>query len=110
MQLAARILQYGLLIWFGLLFGLIGMRILRGDIVASGLLSSRPRGQTVEPERALMVAVFPTVVLFYAYSALTTELPIVNGRPSLPDIPQILLMLLTGSNSIYLAGKIARGG
>lgn len=109
MQQAAKILEFGLLAWFGLLFALIGMRILRGDIIASGFLSSRPRGQAVDPERALMMAVFPTVVLFYAYSALTSDLPMVNGRPSLPDIPQNLLVMLTGSNSLYLAGKISRG-
>jgi hypothetical protein len=109
MQLAARILEYGLLAWFGLLFALIGMRILRGDIIASGFLTNRANGQAVEPERALMMTIFPAVVLYYAYTALTDEVPMVNGRPSLPDIPQYLLMLLTGSNSLYLAGKIARG-
>ena len=108
MQQAARLLEYGLLIWFGLLGLLIAFRILRGDIHNSGLLTTRADGQAVEPERALMMTVFPAVVIAYVYSTLTGDMPMVNGRPSLPDVPQQFLMLLTGSNSIYLAGKIAR--
>jgi len=108
MQQAARLLEYGLLIWFALLALLIGFRILRGDIRNSGFLTTRAGRQSVDPERALMMAVFPVVVITYAYNALTGDLPMVNGRPSLPDVPQQFLMLLTGSNSIYLAGKIAR--
>jgi hypothetical protein len=109
MQLVARFFEYALLAWFGLLFLLIFIRVLRGDIEATGFLANRAGGQNVEPERALMMLIFPAVVGVYAYNALTGELPIVNGRPSLPDVPQYLLMLLTGSNSLYLAGKIARG-
>jgi hypothetical protein len=109
MQIAAKFFEYGLLAWFGLLALLIAIRVLRGDIVASGLLCNRSPDENVTPERVLMMAIFPSVVVFYAYNALTGELPIVDGRPSLPDVPQNLIALLTGTNSLYLAGKIARG-
>ncbi len=111
MQEAAKILEYGLLVWFGLLALLIAVRILRRDINVSGLLTQARGDQSVLPERALHMAVFPAVVAFYAYTALQVDVNAVaeGVRPSLPDVPDYLLSLLTGSNSLYLAGKIARG-
>jgi hypothetical protein len=111
MQLAARILEYGLLAWFGLLMLLIAVRILRRDIDASGILTQRGAGQAVLPERALHMAVFPAVIAFYLYTALHVDVTAVpeGVRPSMPDVPEYLLTLLTGTNSLFLAGKIARG-
>ena len=43
---------------------------------------------------------------YYVIKALNVD---VSVSASLPDIPQTLLVALTGSNSLYLAGKIARG-
>jgi hypothetical protein len=83
------------------------MRTLSGDIMSSGFLANKP-GEGIAPERAVMMAVFPAVLVGYAYNAVTGEVPMINGRPSLPEVPQTLMLLLTGSNSIYLAGKIAR--
>jgi hypothetical protein len=111
MQLAAKILQYGLLIWFALLMALIAIRMLRRDIYVTGLLT-QPRGDNaVLPERALHMAVFPAIVAYYAYTTLQVDVTAVaeGARPSLPAVPDYLLSLLTGTNSLYLAGKIARG-
>ena len=111
MQLAARILEYGLLAWFGLLTLLIAVRILRRDIDASGLLTHRAGDQSVLPERALHMAVFPVVIAYYLYTALQLDVTAVaeGVRPSMPNVPEYLLSLLTGTNSLFLAGKIARG-
>ena len=111
MQLAAKILEYGLLAWFGLLMLLIAMRILRREIDVSGLLTQRTGDQSVLPERALHIAVFPAVIAFYLYTALHVDVTAVaeGTRPSMPDVPEYLLSLLTGTNSLFLAGKIARG-
>src|SRR5262249_27062142 len=109
MAVAAKILQIGLLTWFGLLVLLIGIRILRRDIEVAGFLSHRRDSDAVEPERALMMAVFPVVLAYYVYTAMSGDLPLNEaGRPSLPPVPDYLLSLLTGTNSLYLAGKIAR--
>jgi hypothetical protein len=110
MQLAAKILEYGLLAWFGLLTLLIAIRILRRDIDASGILTQRGAGQVL-PERALHMAVFPAVIAYYLYTALHLDVTAVaeGVRPSMPDVPEYLLTLLTGTNSLFLAGKIARG-
>ena len=107
MHQVARYLEYALIVWFFLLAALVAMRTLSGDIMSSGFLSDKP-GEGTAPERAVMMAVFPAVLVAYAYNALTGDIPIINGRPSLPEVPQTLLALLTGSNSLYLAGKIAR--
>ena len=111
MQLAARILEYGLLAWFGLLTLLIAVRMLRRDIEVTGLLTQRSGDQSVLPERALHMAVFPVIIAFYLYTALHTDVTAVaeGVRPSMPDVPEYLLSLLTGTNSLFLAGKIARG-
>lgn len=110
MQNAAKILEYGLLVWFGLLLLLISMRILRREIDVSGLLTHHANDQRVLPERALHIAVFPAVVAFYVHAALHVDVTAVaeGVRPSLPDVPEYLLTLLMGTNSLFLAGKIAR--
>ena len=111
MQLAAKILEYGLLAWFGLLMLLIAVRILRRDIDPTGLLVHKAGDQAVLPERALHIAVFPAIIAYYLYTALHLDVAAVaeGVRPSMPDVPEYLLTLLTGTNSLFLAGKIARG-
>ena|ERR1043166_4715534 len=111
MQQAAKYLEYGLLAWLGLLALLIAIRILRRDIVVDGFLTHKAGDARVLPERALHMAVFPAVLAFYVYTALQTDVTAVaeGVRPSLPQVPDYLLSLLTGTNSLYLAGKIARG-
>jgi len=59
MQLAAKILEYGLLAWFGLLTLLIAVRILRRDIEVAGLLTQRSGDQSVLPERARCASAHP---------------------------------------------------
>jgi hypothetical protein len=109
MPTPAQFLATGFLTWFGLLVLLIAIRMLRGDIEVSGMLTHDPAeaGQAVEPERVLMMAVVPFVVMAYIYEALHAPLG-GEGRPSLPDVPEQLLTVLTGSNALFLAGKIAR--
>jgi len=55
--------------------------------------------------------VFPAVIAYYLYTALHLDVTAVaeGVRPSMPNVPEYLLTLLTGTNSLFLAGKIARG-
>jgi hypothetical protein len=110
MDIITRLLAGGLLVWFALLILLISVRMLRGDIRVTGFLanSAAAAGQAVEPERVVAMAAFPLVLLMYVMSALHAELPIVEGRPVMPDVPAYLLTILTGGNGLYLAGKIVR--
>jgi hypothetical protein len=108
---ASKILAAGLLIWLALLAMLIAVRMLRGDIDAMGMLSHKREHDSVAPERVVHMAVFPIVVFYYIHAALALDVSAVaeGTRPSLPDIPSNLLMLLTGTNSFYLLGKLSRG-
>lgn len=107
MDLITRVLSLGLLIWFALLAALIAGRMLRGDINVSGFMrADRDPNEPVAPERALSMMLFPVVIGMYALDAL--HAPIDPLHPSLPDLSDNLLMLLTGGNGLYLAGKITR--
>jgi hypothetical protein len=94
----------GLLTWFGLFLLLVGLRVLRGDFGVGGMLAESPTG-AVTPERVLSMAIFPVILVSYVLSALQID---VRADPRLPDISANLVSLLTGSNGLYLAGKIAR--
>lgn len=98
----------GMLAWMSLLALLIAVRALRGDIRVEGFLQATGAERTVAPERMVAMVIFPTVLLMYAMTALTADPVAASGRPTLPDVPELLLTLLAGGNSVYLAGKIAR--
>jgi hypothetical protein len=97
----------GLLLWLALLALIVGGRVLNGDIRSTGFLhTTRNRKPGVAPERALSMMIFPFVIVSYAYTALHADINV--AHPAMPDLDQSLLMLLTGGNGVYLAGKIAR--
>jgi hypothetical protein len=104
-EIVTRLLAAGLIVWMALLFALLVRSALRGDVHGHGLLCHRP-GEPVAPERALHITVFPVVLLIYVMEALHAD--VTGAHPSLPDIPQSLLVALTGTNSLFIAGKIAR--
>ena len=107
LELFTKLLAGGLLVWFASLAALIMVRVLRRDIRVEGMIATgADRVGQVDPERAVAMAVFPFVIGYYVIEALHADMSV---RASLPDIPQSLLVVLTGSNSLYLAGKIARG-
>ena len=106
MNLIAHSFTAGLLIWFALLGAIIAGRMLHGDIDSAGLLKTKHHDDDIAPERALSMTMMPVVVLSYVYTALHADMSV--SHPSLPNLPDNLLMLLTGGNGLYLAGKIAR--
>jgi hypothetical protein len=107
MTIIAKLLTAGLLTWFCLLALLIAVRVLRGQIRTSGFLTDR-NVAGVAPERVVAMVAFPFVLLTYTLTALHADLSVVNGRPTMPDVPEYLLTILTGGNGLYLAGKISR--
>jgi hypothetical protein len=100
----------GLIAWLGAFALLVAMRILRGDIDAGGMLVTDPqRTGNVDPERVIVMGVGPAVLAFYVIQTLNTgAVPLPSGGYSMPDLPESLVALLTGSNGLFLAGKIAR--
>jgi hypothetical protein len=107
MTTIASLFATGLLVWFALLAVLIIMRVLNGDIFATGMLLQSESDSSVAPERVLVMASFPAVIVGYAMIALHADVS--TAHPSLPDVPETLISLLTGGNAVYLAGKVARG-
>jgi hypothetical protein len=103
-------LTFGLLAWFGALAMLIAGRILTGEIDCRGLLVNSRGNDQINPERVVTVALVPAILTYYAIDSLNSGAVTVAGRMSMPDLPENLVTLLTGSNGLYLAGKIARGG
>ena len=105
MSLAIQWLQTGFAIWFVLLAAIVLWRMLTGAIDLRGLLRHDP-ADGVAPERLVTLAAFPTVLVSYVLGALHADMSV--AQPSLPDISQNMILLLTGGNGFYLAGKIAR--
>jgi hypothetical protein len=103
----ANLFAAGLLVWFALLAVLIVMRVLNGDIFVAGMLQQTESDSGVIPERVLAMMTFPAVIIAYAMMALHADVS--SAHPSLPDVPETLITLLTGGNAVYLAGKAARG-
>jgi len=101
MQQFAQIFGYCLLAWLFALAAIIALRMLSGKIPVQGLLTTA--GGAADPERVQTLFVTAFVI-----GALIIDLPGSVERRSLPEIPQSLLLLLAGSNSLYLGGKIAR--
>jgi hypothetical protein len=86
-------------IWFllaGLMF-VVAYQILTQRISTKGLLSDTQTGAP-SPARVQLLVVTLIGALFYILQAV--------GDPTrLPEIPQELLLILTGSNAVYLGRK-----
>lgn len=104
------LLQYGLIAWLSILGGLVAVRTLRGDINTSGLLSGGGTG--TDPERVTLLVLTLAAAFYYLVTTLGTPLEELRvqdtNRYSLPEIPEEILILLTGSQSLYISGKIIR--
>lgn len=103
-----RLLEAGLLAWFGAFALLVIVRVLRGRMATGGMLVSNPDKHTVDPERVVAMAIVPAVLAFYTIHAMNTGLVPTSTGWSMPDLPEGLVSLLSGGNGLYLAGKIAR--
>jgi hypothetical protein len=104
MHLIFRVFEIGLAAWFALLAAIVIWRVLVGAIDMRGMLQHDP-AEGVAPERLVSLIAFPTVLVSYVLGAMHADL---NAAHSLPDISENMILLLTGGNGLYLAGKIAR--
>jgi len=105
MDLLLRLFETGLATWFVLLAAIVIGRVLDGTIDASGLMRHDADDDDVAPERVVSMIAFPVVLVSYVLSALHTD---VGATHSLPPLSDNMVLLLTGGNGLYLAGKIAR--
>lgn len=105
MLLIFRVFEVGLAIWFVLIALLVIARMLSGDIDTSGLLQHDADDEGAAPERVFAMIAFPAVLVTYTLSALHAD---ASATHALPDLSENMVLLLTGGNGLYLAGKIAR--
>jgi hypothetical protein len=108
-ELIAGFIQYAVLPWLFLLFAVILLQILRGDISTVGLLRTRPNGP-IDPERITILAVSAFVVGAYALQVLEAGAlyDAESKTYSMPNPPESLLVLLGGGHGVYLSGKLMR--
>lgn len=103
------LIQYAIPAWLLLFFAVILMKMLRGDINTNGLLKSWQGGPT-DPERAAIMALTIFAAGYYLISSINTGVQAnpQSGSPTMPDVPDGILVLLGGANGIYISGKIIR--
>ena len=102
------VIQYAVLPWLFLLFAVVLIRMLRGDINTTGLLTTTPDGR-LNPERVVLLAATIGALAGYALQTLSTEIcDPTTGVCSMPEPPDSLLVLFAGANGIYLSGKLTR--
>jgi len=104
-----QLIRYAVLPWLFLLFAVIILKMLRGEINMSGLLSDKPGG-AISPERVSSLAGSIFAIGAYAFSVLAIGAPEdpTTGKPTMPDVPASLLVLLASVNGVYLSGKLIR--
>jgi len=105
MSLVFRVFEAGLALWFVLLAVIVIGRVLSGEIDVTGLLQHKADDDAVAPERVVPMLAFPVIVVTYVLSALHADVSVTHA---LPDLSQNMILLLSGGNGLYLAGKIAR--
>ena len=105
MHLIFRVFETGLAVWFALLAMTVLSRVLSGEIDAAGLLQHGADDGAVAPERVVSMLAFPVIIVTYVLSALHADMSV---HAALPDLSDKMILLLTGGNGLYLAGKIAR--
>ena len=91
-----------MLAWLAALFLVTWYKLWKADSSITGILRSSPTAE-MRSERIQNLAVFGFVLGAYALNALRTPLDV--DDPSLPEASTTLMMLLAGSNGIYLVKK-----
>ena len=110
----SRILEGGLLVWVGALALVLSYRILTQRVPTRGFLNLEIQGRStgrLAPDRVQLLAAFAVALAGYAFHALAAGPPHIDaasGLPSMPEVPQSLLVLFAGSHAIYLSGKLGR--
>lgn len=92
-------------VWLAALAAIIGFRLLNGQISMVGLLRTAT-GQPVDPERVQLLMGTLFGVAYYA--GICMQRVTTDPTLGLPNVPDTVLILLAGSQSLYLGGKITR--
>ncbi len=91
---------------YGVLFAMVFMRLLRGEIRTSGMLSSDRNGAP-SPERVQLLIASLFAMAAYGFDTLS-QFQTVRAEARLPEPSTWLVAALGGSNALYLVSKIGR--
>lgn len=108
-SLTADLIRIVLIVWLAGLVLVIAAQIMRAKLPVGGLFASRVGGPP-DPERVAMLAITLLVMGGYAMQVLTegAQCRAPGVDCVMPDAPDILLIVLAGTNTGYLAGKLTR--
>lgn len=96
------------MVWLFLLAGTVFLRLINEDIHRTGLLGSTRKSAGVDAERVQFIVVWLIGVGAYVVQAMAGGAPGEAGRPTMPDVPDSLLVTMAGSKVLYLGGKLGR--
>ncbi len=105
-QNLAQLTATGLVVWSAALAAVIAWRILWGGASLLSLLRETIYG-SIRSDRVQMAAVTALAALTYLVRG-AGALGAGGAHHTLPDLPDSLAVLVTGSQAIYLGGKLGR--
>lgn len=105
--LPTTVISWVIVVWVAAVMGMVGHQLLNGQIVTTGLLRSSVTG-VIDPERIQLLIGTIAGAAYYAATALQQLANAESGLSSLPDVPDTVLMLLAGSQTLYVGGKLTR--
>lgn len=88
------------MVFLGALLVIITFKLLAGQINVRGLLSDKETG-TFSPGRLQLLMATLSGAAFYFFKIIDAE-----DITTLPPVPAELLLIVGGSNAVYLGGKI----
>ena len=109
-DIAADIFKYFLLVWLGLLAGFVIRDVLFNRRAMRGILCTG-RSRVPDPERITLLFLTIGFALYYSLTTLAIpidELPLINDRQAMPDIPMEILVVLLGTQATFVLGKFLR--
>ena len=101
MELLAKTLRYETSLLLILLAGTVAYKLLVQQINVKGLFRDTTGDRSLSPARVQLLLASVSMAAYYVFLVIDSK-----EAGKLPDVPNEFLIALTGSNSIYLAGKL----
>jgi len=109
-SMAIEIFKYFLIAWFVCIAIIVLRDILLTQNSLRGILSTNNDRQP-NPERVPLLFFTIGFALYYSLTTLAQpidDLPRIDDRPAMPDVPYEVLFILFGAQSSFIVGKIIR--
>lgn len=83
-------------------------RLSTGGISMAGMLRTGAGTGQIEPERVQLLIGSIAALSYYVSFVLTEATDSQKALKTMPEMPELVVVLLAGGNLLYLGGKIAR--